>query len=258
MPTTTLQPITVLYDARVANADGESEAEKSSVLLQTDVMIIGAFDMIREGLAALINRQEDLNVVAHARDAGLAKEMEAAADVVVVDVDSADEESAAVLVETRREFPSGRLLALSTGMHPVMVGHALAVGAAGYIPKSAECAELFNGIRAVAKGGSYIERSLIVDFERWNWQILPGLSGITDKERSVLYLLALGNTNVEIARFDKVSLRTVEAHRSRIYQKLGLRTRAELVQYAREVGLVRSFVHEKEVHFGAALPQNRT
>jgi two-component system response regulator NreC len=103
--------------------------------------------------------------------------------------------------------------------------------------KTAATTELIVGIRAVADGETYLQPSLGVELARWHRPRDTTL-GLSPKEEQVLRLLSFGNTNAEVARICAVSLRTVEAHRARIQQKLGLRTRAELVQYARELGIL--------------------
>lgn len=117
----------------------------------------------------------------------------------------------------------------------------LAAGADGYVLKSAAKADLFAGIRAVARGGLYLQPSIGIAFASRSAEELAGsaVGGLTPKETEVLKLLALGHTNAEIAARTGSSLRTIETHRAHIHQKLDRHSRAELVRFALEVGLLR-------------------
>jgi DNA-binding NarL/FixJ family response regulator len=123
---------------------------------------------------------------------------------------------------------------------PNYVREAFAVGASGYVLKEAADAELVAAVREVAAGGSYVNPELgarMVTAEvkaRAEAEADP----LTDREREVLRLLALGHTNQEISRLIFVSVRTAETHRAHIMQKLRLETRAELVRYALAHGLL--------------------
>jgi len=201
------------------------------------VMVVDPFVMIREGLAVLVDQQLDLLVVGHSDSPSSAKALGVSADVILANMDLPETRYIDLVTEIRVEFPTSRILALSMFHHPAMVQDVLASGADGYILKTAPSNELFTGIRALAREETYLQPSLGVEFAIWSSTESASVA-LSPKEERVLYLLALGNTNAEIARGSHVSLRTVESHRSRIYQKLGIRTRAELVQYARKVGLL--------------------
>ena len=120
---------------------------------------------------------------------------------------------------------------------PTEVQSVLAAGAQGYVLETAPTEELLAGIRAVAGGETYLQPSLGVELARLRQPRDPAL-GLSAQEEQVLRLIALGHTNVEVARLCHVSLRTVESHRAHIQRKLDRRTRAELVEYARETGLI--------------------
>ena len=125
--------------------------------------------------------------------------------------------------------------------HPLKVRQVLEAGADGYMLKTVPTSEFFFGIRAVARGETYLQPSLGVELARWHRAPLETtvyVDQLTPKELEVLRLLALGHTNSEIAQMRGVSLRTVEAQRACILQKLGRRTRAELVQYAHDLGIL--------------------
>ena len=132
------------------------------------------------------------------------------------------------------------MLVLSMQDDPRYVREAFAAGASGYVLKEAADAELVAAVREVAGGGSYVNpelgaRLVAADVKaRADAEADP----LTDREREVLRLLALGHTNQEIAKLIYVSVRTAETHRAHIMQKLRLETRAELVRYALAHGLL--------------------
>jgi two-component system, NarL family, response regulator NreC len=197
------------------------------------VVVVDDRAMVREG----IEQQPDLLVVAHSASISSAKELQVKADLIVADIDAPDPLYGDVIVATGRLFPDVRLLALSMVRHPAKVQHALDMGADGYLLKTARAADLLTGIRSLGRGEPYLQPLLGVELARWS-QGDGSSFDLSVKEENVLQMLALGNTNPEIAQYLGVSLRTVETHRSRIYHKLGLKTRAELVRYARNVGLL--------------------
>ncbi len=117
----------------------------------------------------------------------------------------------------------------------------LAAGADGYVLKSASRQDLFAGIRTVARGGLYLQPSIGIAFaSRPPDEVAqPSAGGLTPKETDVLRLLALGHTNAEIAEVLGTSLRTIETHRAHIHQKLDRHSRAQLVRFALDAGLLR-------------------
>jgi two-component system response regulator NreC len=123
---------------------------------------------------------------------------------------------------------------------PRYVREAFAAGASGYVLKEAADAEVVDAVREVANGGRYVHpvlgaRLIAAEAEE---RAQAEQDPLSDREREVLRLLALGHTNQEIAKMLYLSVRTVETHRAHIMQKLRLTTRAELVRYAIEHGLL--------------------
>jgi two-component system response regulator NreC len=139
----------------------------------------------------------------------------------------------------RAAFPEASVLVLTLVDDPDAVRAALAAGAAGYVLKSAQPAELFEAVQTVASGGQYLQAALGISVAR-RQVVEPDSANALLKpaEREVLRMLVRGFTNAEIAAQRGVSLRTVETQRANVLRQLGLRTRAELVQYAQEHGLL--------------------
>jgi two-component system response regulator NreC len=143
------------------------------------------------------------------------------------------------LARLRERFPRARLLALARLTDPVYVHLALTAGDDGYVSlKSAAPGELLEAVRRVAAGEAYVQPALGAALARW--EEIPhrherdSLLSLTRREREVLELLALGYTNAEVAAALGVALRTVETHRTHVTQRLGLRSRADLVRFVSE------------------------
>ena len=204
---------------------------------RVEVMLVDSRPVVRVGLCAVIDEQPDLVVVAQAasiRDAG---GLEVRPHVIVTDIDLPDARHGQVISALRGYFAQSSILVFTPIGHPTEVQAVLAAGAAGYLLETATTSDLLMGIRAVAEGRAYLQPSLGVELARWH-RPPETTFGLSPREEQVVQLVALGHTNVEVARLCNVSLRTIESHRAHIHRKLGLRTRAELVQFARETGLI--------------------
>ena len=205
-------------------------------------MIVDDHAVVRSGLKLLLDAEEDIEVVGEAGNLQEAvfRTRSLKPDVVLMDIvmpgASGIEATPAVL----KEHPSARVLVLSMQDDPTYVHEAFAAGASGYVLKEAADEEVVGAIRDVAGGGRYVHptlgaRLVAADAEE---RARSEADPLTEREREVLRLLALGHTNQEIAKSLFLSVRTVETHRAHIMQKLRLSTRAELVHYAMEQGLL--------------------
>jgi two-component system response regulator NreC len=196
--------------------------------------------MFREALRALIEQEPDLEVVAQVTSVQALRELDIEPQVVVTGLAFPDAASQ-VIVELRSRFRDAAILALTALDDLATVQQVLAAGADGYVLKSAATTDLFAGIRAVARGGLYLQPSIGIAFASRPPEQLASsaVAGLTPKETDVLRLLALGHTNAEIAALTGSSLRTIETHRAHIHQKLDRHTRAQLVRFALEIGLLR-------------------
>jgi two-component system response regulator NreC len=134
--------------------------------------------------------------------------------------------------EIRRESPETAIVVLTMQNEPAYARQALGAGALGYVLKESADVELIEAIRAAANGESYLNPGLgaRVAAEQASRHAPPG--GLSAREAEVLRMIALGRTNTQIADDLFLSVRTVETHRARIQQKLGLSDRSELVAYA--------------------------
>jgi two-component system, NarL family, response regulator NreC len=204
------------------------------------IVVVDDHAVVRSGLRMLLGAEEDLEVVA---EAGNAREavFEARAhkpDVILLDVVMPGESGIEVLPKLLHEAPEAKVLVLSMQDDPQYVREAFAAGASGYVLKEAVDAEVVDAVHQVAGGGSYVHpvlgaRMVAADAAA---RAAADADPLSDREREVLRLLALGHTNQEIAKQLYISVRTAETHRAHIMRKLGLETRAELVRYAIEHG----------------------
>ena len=161
-------------------------------------------------------------------------------DLVLMDVVMPDGSGIEALPALLKEHPDLKVLILSMQDDPRYVREAFAAGASGYVLKEAADTEVVEAIREVAKGGRYVHPELgarLVAAEAAA-ERRAAEDPLSDREREVLRLLALGHTNQEIAKQLYISVRTAETHRAHIMQKLNLASRAELVRYALAQGLL--------------------
>lgn len=200
------------------------------------VLVVDDHAVVRTGLRLLLEREEDIEVVA---EAGTADEGVRAArlekpDVVLLDVVMPGRSGLEAAAEILQAAKGARILVLSMQDDPTYVREAFAGGASGYMLKEAADAELVQAIREVAGGGRYVHPTLGARLAQAEVEAARRAADdpLSDREREVLRLLALGHTNQEIAKQLYISVRTAETHRAHIMQKLGLGTRAELVRYA--------------------------
>jgi two-component system response regulator NreC len=206
------------------------------------VLIVDDHAVVRSGLRLLLEHDEGISVVA---EAGNAEEAVRAArqehpDVVLLDVvmpgTSGVEATPAILEAS----PESKVLVLSMQDDPTYVREAFGAGAMGYVLKEAAESEVVQAVKQVASGGRYVHPALGARLAAAEAKARAQADAdpLSEREREVLRLLALGHTNQEIAKMLFISVRTAETHRAHIMQKLRLSTRAELVRYAIASGLL--------------------
>jgi two-component system response regulator NreC len=194
--------------------------------------------VVRSGLRLLLDSERDLEVVAEASDVAGAQRYVRGhhPDVLVLDLNMPGGSSLEAIPIIREEAPSTQIVVLTMQEEPAFARHALGAGAIGYVLKEAADDELVEAIRRAAVGERYLNPRLGA---RLAAEPTPGPpDDLSEREVDVLRLIALGHTNAEIAEQLYLSVRTVETHRAHIQQKLRLTTRAELVQYALQRGLI--------------------
>jgi two-component system response regulator NreC len=206
------------------------------------VLVVDDHAVVRAGLRRVLDAESDIETVAEAPDAERAvfEALEHAPDVILLDIMLPGKSGIEGMPAIQQAAPEAKILVLSMQDDPRYVREAFDAGASGYVLKEAADTEVVDAVRAVAGGQQYLHPSLgarlvAADAEqRKRAQADP----LSEREREVLRLLALGHTNQEIAKLLFISVRTAETHRAHIMQKLHLTTRAELVRHALSEGLL--------------------
>ena len=205
-------------------------------------VVVDDHAVVRSGIKLLLDREEDIEVVGEAgngKDA-IFRARALKPDVILLDVVMPDQSGIDVLPNLLKEAPDTKVLVLSMQDDPSYVREAFAAGASGYVLKEAADEEVVSAVREIAGGGNYVHPALGARMVAADAAARAAAEAdpLSDREREVLRLLALGHTNQEIAKMLYISVRTAETHRAHIMQKLRLSTRAELVRYALAQGLL--------------------
>ncbi len=206
------------------------------------VLIVDDHAVVRAGLRRVLEAEAELEVVGEAPDADRAvfEAIENKPDVVLLDVVMPGKSGIDGLPAILQAVPEARVLVLSMQDDPRYVREAFEAGASGYVLKEAADTDVVAAVRAVAAGERYVHPTLGARLVAAETEERRRASAdpLSDREREVLRLLALGHTNQEIAKMLYISVRTAETHRAHIMQKLSLKSRAELVRYALAEGLL--------------------
>lgn len=213
------------------------------------VLLVDDHAVLRAGLRLMLSAQPDMEVVGEASDGREA--IEAAGrlspEVILLDIGMPGMNGIDATQSLRHLLPEVRILILTMHDDEGYLRQVLRAGASGYVLKKAADTELLSAIRAVHRGEVYVYPSLTrVLVEELFDRRTRGADGdgrndhdgLSEREREVLRLVALGHSNQEIADILILSVKTVETHKARIMDKLGLRGRAELVRYAIRKGLM--------------------
>lgn len=199
--------------------------------------------IVRSGLRRIIDAEADLEVVGEA--ANIAEAVILAdrerPDVFVMDLGLPDGSGITATAEVRKASPVTRVLVLTVHDDIAYLRRAFEAGADGYMVKEAADVELVQAVRQVASGSQYVHPTLgaaLLAPDAPPARVGGPGGELSQRESEVLRSIALGLTNAEIAERLYLSVRTVETHRAHVQQKLDIRSRAELVRFARETGLL--------------------
>ncbi len=209
------------------------------------VLLVDDHTLVRQGIRVLLETQEDIEVVAEASGGyeAIEKAHEFHPDIILMDLAMPDLNGMETTRQIRADCPDIQVVALTMHGADEYLFRALEAGAAGYMLKEADASELASAVRAVHAGGSFIYPSLtnalIEQFLRRDnsGKQRSGYDCLTTREKEVLGYIGDGKTNQEIAVAIRLSVHTVQSHRSSIMKKLGFHSRAQLVTFAARVGL---------------------
>lgn len=207
------------------------------------VLIVDDHAIVRTGLRALINGEQDMEVVGEATNGEEAILLSRAVepDVIVLDLSMPGLDGIQAARKIKHENAAVRILILTVHEDEALLREAIRAGASGYILKHAAENELISAIHAVLMDELYVHpkmiRTLLAKPEGQKPAAIPPDEVLTPREMEILLRIVQGYTNRQIAEELSLSIRTVEGHRSNLTEKLGLHSRVELVRYAREHGL---------------------
>jgi two-component system response regulator NreC len=220
--------------APAAGASGEAASSTDPIRL----VLADDHAVVRSGLRMLLDSESEFEVVAEASNIEDARRYVRGHHpaVLVLDLNMPGGSSLEAIPLLRQEAPETQIVVLTMQQEPAFAREALRAGALGYVLKEAADEELVGAVRSAAAGERYLNPRLGA---RIASEPPPGPpDDLSEREAEVLRLIALGHTNTEIAEQLLLSVRTVETHRAHIQQKLRLTSRAELVGYALERGLI--------------------
>ncbi|HEU4735435.1 MAG TPA: response regulator transcription factor [Solirubrobacterales bacterium] len=225
-------------EGALAVARSGGEAGQASGTEMTTIVLADDHTVVRNALRLLLDAEEDFEVVAEAGDADTAVRYVRGhkPTVLILDLNMPGRASLEAVPDIHAASPATEVVVLTMQNEPAFARRALQAGVRGYVLKEAADAELVQAVRSAAAGDTYLQPAL-------GARLAAGEAGgdgdeLSDRERVVLRLIALGHTNAEVAEHLYISIRTVESHRAHIQQKLSLSSRAELVRYALEHGMV--------------------
>jgi len=208
------------------------------------VLIADDHTIVRSGLNLLLSSEPDIEVVGEATDGAVTVEMaeKLRPDVVLMDIGMPVLNGIEATRQIKQRLPEANILVLTMHRSDEYFFQMLEAGASGYVLKAAETSELINAVRAVARGDVFLypsmARRLVQQYLDQPGMDSPEQPRLTGREKEILRLIAGGYGNKEIAEKLVVSPSTVHSHRTNLMRKLNLSMRHELVEYARQHGLI--------------------
>jgi DNA-binding NarL/FixJ family response regulator len=207
---------------------------------KTRIVLADDHPIVLDGLRNLVSAEEDFQLVGEAASGLSALKLirEKRPDVAVLDISMPELNGIVLSRRLAGEMPDLRLLVLTLHEDRAYLNQALEAGVRGYVLKRSAVENLVQAIRAVMVGGLYIDPAIVgrvFDGNRTHKKLAArkgGSPALTDREADVLKMAALGFTNKEIASRLDVGVKSVETYKARGLEKLGIKTRAELVRYA--------------------------
>jgi two-component system response regulator NreC len=219
----------------------------TAVHTRIQVLIADDHTILREGIRLLLGSQPDIQIVGEASDGRDAffKVEELRPHVVLMDIGMPVLNGLDATQQIRRNFPDTKVLILTQHDNDEYVYRILQAGASGYVLKRAAGAELVSAIRNVDRGNAFLypsmAKGLLSDYLRRAeaGQEKASYDGLTERERQILKMIADGCTNQQIADLLCLSVKTVQAHRGHLMEKLNMHDRTELVKYAIRKGIIK-------------------
>ncbi len=201
------------------------------------ILVVDDHGIVREGLAALLERDDSMRIVGFAAtgEEALSAARRLKPDLIIMDLVLPQLNGIDATQRILRDVPGTRVLALSACHSIDHVHRALRAGACGYVLKSAVAAELLSAVKAVTSGGLYLSPAVSESLDGETLAVPPADSPfekLSAREREVLRGIVRGSTSADIARHMSLSRKTVDTYRSRIMVKLGVANRSALIHFA--------------------------
>ena len=208
-------------------------------MAQIRILLVDDHAILRDGIRSLLEKDTQFKVIGEAGDGRTAIEMtrQLKPDIVLMDVAMPLLNGLEATAQIIQSNPESKVIILSMYDYESYIRQALAAGAAGYMLKDANAGELIDAIHSVYRGEAVlspaITRLVIEDYLRWG-EVKPAETdnGLTGREREVLQLIAEGYTNKEIGEILCIAIKTVQAHRANLMEKLDLHSKGDLIKYA--------------------------
>ncbi len=206
------------------------------------VLLVDDHAIMRDGISALLDLQDDIEIVGEASEGkeAIEKARELVPDVVVMDISMPEMDGLEATRRIKKKDPTVKVLVLTQHDDREYILSTIKSGSDGYLPKRALGSELVAAIRAIHQGHSFLYPSatgaLIEDYRRQVEK--EPYDRLTEREREVFRLIADGHTSREIVDMLFISLKTVHNHRAKIMEKLNIHNRSELIKFAIRKGLV--------------------
>ena len=208
------------------------------------ILVADDHAVVRAGLRTLIQSDPSLHIAGEAAGGleaiSLVKKLRP--DILVLDLSMPDMDGILVTKELHEKYPAVRILIRTVHEDKALLREVMRSGASGYILKHAAEKELIEAIKRIISGGMYVDPKMLPSLfsEEQNLTKSPDnlVEPLTPREIGVLKLIVEGYTNRQIGIELGISIRTVEGHRANLYGKLGLRSRVELVRYAKQHGMI--------------------
>ncbi|MCR4290084.1 MAG: response regulator transcription factor [Candidatus Scalindua sp.] len=218
-------------------------------MYKTKVLLVDDHTIVREGIRALLDVRENIEVIGEAEDGRQAVEKagELTPDIILIDITMPNLNGIEATRQIKKKSPEIKLLALTAHDNKEYIHQILQAGASGYLLKDFAVSDLVSAINAVKKGDIFlsppISRVVVKDYLRYvnsESEDFNSLNILTGREREILQLVAEGNTNKKIAHLLKLSTKTIEAHRFHVMDKLHIRNVTGLVKYSIRTGLIKA------------------
>ncbi len=215
---------------------------------KTKVLLVDDHTIVRQGIKALLDTQEGIEVVGEAEDGreAIEKAKQMAPNVIVIDITMPNLNGIEATRQIKKINPEIKVLVLTVHDNEEYIHRILQAGASGYLLKESAVSDLVSAINAVEKGDIFLSPSIskvvVKDYIRHvetDSGDFDSLNVLTNREREVLQLIAEGHTNRDIARILKLSIKTIDVHRSHIMDKLNIRDITGLVKYSIRKGLIK-------------------